>query len=177
MSTEVDSNNIVDVFTTYEDLKAGEALAHILAAASIVTEIEGDNIEIKDTVRKYVDLWISKVSPIDYSPGLAEVIGMKLKKNLIKIFEEISEKELGETLDLIIDVKQKADVGVIDVDFMELEVRVERILRALGIDLNEMGRFFNFMDPIKKINRLISILTVAIGIAAVWDGRWIVESQ
>ncbi|MEM3802034.1 MAG: hypothetical protein QW183_04265, partial [Saccharolobus sp.] len=75
------------------------------------------------------------------------------------------------------DVKQKADVGVIDVDFMELEVRVERILRALGIDLNEMGRFFNFMDPIKKINRLISILTVTIGIAAVWDGKWIVESQ
>ena len=84
---------------------------------------------------------------------------------------------MGETLDLIIDVKQKADAGIIDVDFIELEVRVERILRALGIDLNEIGRFFNFMDPIKKINRLISILTVAIGIAAVWDGRWIAESQ
>jgi hypothetical protein len=180
LSTEIENRNIIDVFTNYEEeekIKVGEALAHILAAASIVIDLEGESDEVKNTLRKYVDLWISKVSPIDYSPGMAEVIGIRIKKKITDIFDELSEEELGETLDFIIDIKKKLDKKFIEINVIDLEVRVERILRALGIDISELKQFFTFSDIEKRANRLISLLTVAIGIASVWDEKWIVESQ
>ncbi|WP_338603612.1 hypothetical protein V6M85_04665 [Sulfolobus tengchongensis] len=180
MSTEIDSKNVTtDLFTINEEeeLKVGEALAHILAAASIVIRLEGESEDIKNTIMKYVDLWVSKVSPLDYSPGMAEVIGSKLKRKITDVFDEIDEDELGEILDFVVNTKKKLNDKVVEVDILELEVKVERILRVLGIDVSDIKQFFDFIDIEKRANRLISLLTVAVGIASIWDGRWIAESQ
>lgn len=55
MSIEADSKNIANNLTDYveEELRVGEALAHILAAASVVIELEGESDDIKETVRRY----------------------------------------------------------------------------------------------------------------------------
>ncbi len=180
MSIEADSKNIANNLTDYveDELKVGEALAHILAAASIVIDLDGESDDIRDTVRRYVDLWISKISPIDYSPGMAEVVGSKIKTNITKIFRNINEDELGKILDSVVDIKRKLDHNVIDsVNIIELEANAEKIFRALGIDLNDVRMFFNFIDVEKRANRLISLLAVAIGISALWDEKWIVGSQ
>jgi hypothetical protein len=179
LSTEIDSKNVsMDMFTTYEEeLRVGEALAHILAAASIVIELEGESEEVRNTIMKYVDLWISKLSPIDYSPGMAEVIGSKVRKKITNIFDKISENELGDILDFIIDVKRKLDIGTLETEILELEVRVERVLRVLGIDINDIRQFFDFTNAEKRANRLIALATVSIGIASVWDEKWTAELQ
>ncbi|AAK42521.1 hypothetical protein SULI_00885 [Saccharolobus solfataricus] len=179
MSTEIDSkNSSIDMFTTYEEeLRVGEALAHILAAASIVLELEGESEEVRNTIMKYIDLWISKLSPIDYSPGMAEVIGSKVRRKITSVFNEISENELGDILDFIIDVKRKLDIGTLETEILELEVKVERILRVLGIDINDVKQFFDFTNLEKRANRLIALATVSIGIASVWDEKWTVELQ
>ncbi|QGA53518.1 hypothetical protein GFS03_02385 [Sulfolobus sp. E5-1-F] len=179
MSTEIDNKNVLtDMFTTYEEeLRVGEALSHILAAASIVIELEGESEEVRNIIMKYVDLWISKLSPIDYSPGMAEVIGSKIKRKITSIFNEISENELGDILDFIIEVKRKLDMGTFETEILELEVRVEKVLRVLGIDINDVRQFFDFTSTEKRASRLIALATVSIGIASVWDEKWTVELQ
>ena len=162
--------------TQFEDLKIGEALAHILAAASIVEELEGETEDVKETVRRYVDAWIASLVPIDYSPGMAEVIGSKINKKLTKIFPEIHEDELGETLDMVVQAKRDLNNGVLPVNYKEIEVRVERILRALGIDLSDVKMFLDG-DLIKRQSKLISILAIAIAISSVWDPKWIADYQ
>ncbi|MFP3225646.1 MAG: hypothetical protein RXQ80_01795 [Sulfolobaceae archaeon] len=173
MSDVIDYSNSESLL---HELKIGEAVAHIVAAASIVEELEGESEEVRETVRKYVDAWISALVPIDYVPGMAEVIGSKISKKLTQIFDEVSEKELGETLDLVIEAKRELEEGNLPYYYKEVEVRVERILRALGIDLSYV---YNFLDgnTNNRLLRLISILAVSIGIASVWDPKWTVESQ
>jgi hypothetical protein len=173
MSDVIDYSNSESLL---HELKIGEAVAHIVAAASIVEGLEGESEEVRETVRKYVDAWISALVPIDYVPGMAEVIGSKISKKLTQIFGEVSEKELGETLDLVIEAKRELEEGNLPYYYKEVEVRVERILRALGIDLSYV---YNFLDgnTNNRLLRLISILAVSIGIASVWDPKWTVESQ
>ena len=157
----------------FEDLKIGEATAHIIAAASIVEELEGDLPEVKDTVRRYVDAWISYLVPIDYVPGMAEVIGNKINKKITQIFPEINEDELAETLELTIDVKRNLDNNQIPACYREFEVRAEKILRVLGIDLSDIKVFLD-TDLHKRLVRLVSILSMAIAISSVWDPKWTV---
>jgi hypothetical protein len=173
MSDVIDYSNSESLL---HDLKIGEAVAHIVAAASIVEELEGESEEVRETVRKYVDAWISALVPIDYVPGMAEVIGSKISKKLTQIFDEVSEKELGETLDLVIEAKRELEEGNLPYYYKEVEVRVERILRALGIDLSYVYKFLDG-NTNNRLLRLISILVVSIGIASVWDPKWTVESQ
>jgi hypothetical protein len=158
------------------NLRIGEALSHILAAASIVEELEGESEEVKETVRRYVDAWVSFLVPIDYSPGMAEVVGSKINKKLTKIFPEITEDELGETLDMVIEAKRELSNGNLPVFYKEVEVRIERVLRVLGIDLSEIKKFLEG-DIIKQQLRLISIFAIAIAIASVWDSKWIADYQ
>ncbi|MDT7875221.1 hypothetical protein WIW90_04240 [Sulfolobaceae archaeon RB850M] len=173
MSDVIDYSNSESLL---HELKIGEAVAHIVAAASIVEELEGESEEVRETVRKYVDAWISALVPIDYVPGMAEVIGSKISKKLTQIFDEVSEKELGETLDLVIEAKRELEEGNLPYYYKEVEVRVERILRALGIDLSYVYKFLDG-NTNNRLLRLISILAVSIGIASVWDPKWTVESQ
>ncbi|MFP3259570.1 MAG: hypothetical protein RXQ22_01515 [Sulfolobus sp.] len=173
MSDVIDYSNSESLL---HELKIGEAVAHIVAAASIVEELEGESEEVRETVRKYVDAWISALVPIDYVPGMAEVIGSKISKKLTQIFDEVSEKELGETLDLVIEAKRELEEGNLPYYNKEVEVRVERILRALGIDLSYVYKFLDG-NTNNRLLRLISILAVSIGIAGVWDPKWTVESQ
>jgi hypothetical protein len=173
MSDVIDYSNSESLL---HELKIGEAVAHIVAAASIVEELEGESEEVRETVRKYVDAWISALVPIDYAPGMAEVIGSKISKKLTQIFDEVSEKELGETLDLVIEAKRELEEGNLPYYYKEVEVRVERILRALGIDLSYVYKFLDG-NTNNRLLRLISILAVSIGIASVWDPKWTVESQ
>lgn len=173
MSDVIDYSNSESLL---HELKIGEAVAHIVAAASIVEELEGESEEVRETVRKYVDAWISALVPIDYVPGMAEVIGSKISKKLTQIFDEVSEKELGETLDLVIEAKRELEEGNLPYYYKEVEVRVERILRALGIDLSYVYKFLDG-NTNNRLLRLISILAVSIGIAGVWDPKWTVESQ
>ena len=173
MSDVIDYSNSESLL---QDLKIGEAVAHIVAAASIVEELEGESEEVKETVRKYVDAWISALVPIDYVPGMAEVIGSKITKKLTQIFDEVSEKELGETLELVIEAKRELEEGNLPYYYKEVEVRIERILRALGVDLSYVYRFLDG-NTNKRLLRLISILAVSIGIASVWDPKWTAESQ
>ncbi|BFH73574.1 hypothetical protein SJAV_15180 [Sulfurisphaera javensis] len=158
------------------DLKIGEATAHIIAAASIVEELEGDLPEVRETVRRYVDAWISYLVPIEYLPGMAEVIGSKINKKITQIFPDLTEDELAETLELTIDMKKSLDNNEIPSFYKEFEVRVEKVLRSLGIDLNDVKAFLN-VDLHKRLVRLVSILAIAIGISAVWDPKWIVGYQ
>jgi len=173
MSDVIDYSNSESLL---HELKIGEAVAHIVAAASIVEELEGESEEVRETVRKYVDAWISALVPIDYVAGMAEVIGSKISKKLTQIFDEVSEKELGETLDLVIEAKRELEEGNLPYYYKEVEVRVERILRALGIDLSYVYKFLDG-NTNNRLLRLISILAVSIGIASVWDPKWTVESQ
>jgi len=173
MSDVIDYSNSESLL---HELKIGEAVAHIVAAASIVEELEGESEEVRETVRKYVDAWISALVPIHYVPGMAEVIGSKISKKLTQIFDEVSEKELGETLDLVIEAKRELEEGNLPYYYKEVEVRVERILRALGIDLSYVYKFLDG-NTNNRLLRLISILAVSIGIASVWDPKWTVESQ
>ena len=160
----------------FEDLKIGEATAHIIAAASIVEELEGELPEVKETVRKYVDAWISYLVPIEYVPGMAEVVGSKINKKITQVFPEISEDELAETLELAIDMKRNLDNNQIPEYYKEFEVRTEKMLRILGIDLSDVKVFLD-VDLHKRLVRLVSILSIAIGISSVWDPKWIVEYQ
>ncbi|EWG07840.1 MAG: hypothetical protein ASUL_02314 [Candidatus Aramenus sulfurataquae] len=158
-------------------IKIGEATAHILAAASIVEAIEGETEEVKETVRRYVDAWIAEVVPIKYFPGLAELISSRLKRKLTEVFDEISEDELGETLEVVAEFKKGLDNGEILYNYDEVEVRIERVMRALGIDLNAFSHLLEVSYLNEKFSRLISIFTVTIGIASVWDKTWTAESQ
>lgn len=160
----------------FEDLRIGEAAAHIIAAASIVEELEGDLPEVRDTVRRYIDAWISYLVPIEYVPGMAEVIGSKINKKLTQIFPDVSEEELAETLELIVDMKKNLDNNQIPEYYKEFEVRVEKILRILGIDLLDVKEFLD-VDLYKRLMRLVSIISIALGISSVWDPKWIVEYQ
>ncbi|AAY80331.1 hypothetical protein [Sulfolobus acidocaldarius] len=178
MSDVIDLNsNEVSSYYTYEpDLKIGEALAHIVAAASIVEELEGESEEVKETVRKYTDAWIVAVAPLDYVPGMAEVVGSKINKKLTKIFPDISEDELGETFEIVIEAKRKLEEGEVPFNYQEVEVRTEKVLRALGVDLSYIQKFITG-DLNKRLLRLISIFVLAIGIASIWDQKWIAEYQ
>ncbi|BFI75099.1 hypothetical protein [Sulfurisphaera ohwakuensis] len=160
----------------FENLRIGEATAHIIAAASIVEELEGNLPEVNETVRRYVDAWISYLVPIDYVPGMAEIIGNKVNKKITQIFPEITEEELAETLEMTIDMKKSLDNNEIPVFYKEFEVRTEKVLRILGIDLNDIKIFLD-VDLYKRLTRLVSILAIAIGISAIWDPKWIVEYQ
>lgn len=158
-------------------VKVGEAVAHIIAAASIVESIEGEIDDVKETVRRYVDAWISEMVPIKYIPGTAEIIGGKIKRRITEIFDEISEKELGETLEAVSDFKKSLDSGELTYNYDEIEVRIERVLRSLGIDINVFSGVLDVSDINERFSRLISIFTLAIGISSVWDKKWIVESR
>ncbi|WP_240931310.1 hypothetical protein [Acidianus sulfidivorans] len=163
-------------FTNEEEIRVGEALAHILSAASIVEALEGESKDIDEVVNKYVDLWIFEMAPIEYYPGLAEMLGTRIKKKLTQIFDEISEDELGTTLDDALQMKKALDSNEIVYNYADLEVRVERVLRGLGVDINDFGMILETNDFYLKMKRILGLLTVAIGIAAV-RGKWIAESQ
>lgn len=173
MSDVIDYSNYQ--FETQE-LRIGEAVAHIVAAASIVEELEGDLPEVRETVRRYVDAWISALVPLDYVSGMAEVVGSKINKKLTQIFPDITENEFAETLETVIDAKKSLDNGEIPANFREVEVRIEKVLRVLGIDLSDVKVFLN-VDLHKRLLRMISLLAIAIGISAVWDPKWIAEYQ
>lgn len=172
--------SIESKFTSFtrneEDLKVGEALAHILAAASVVEALEGESRDIDEVVNKYVNLWIMEMAPIEYYPGLAEMLGARIKRKLTQVFNEITEDELATTLEDAIIMKRAIDSGEIVYNYADMEVRAERLLRALGVEINDFGVVLDTSDFPLKIKRLLSLLTVAVGIAAV-RGKWIAESQ
>ena len=172
LSIESNYNNNV----TAEEIKVGHALAHIVAAASIVEEIEGELPEVNETVRKYADAWIMEMAPIEYYPGLAEMLGCRIKKKLTQIFDEVTEDELATTLDDAVSLKRALDNGEIVYNYADIEVRVERVLRALGVDINDFATVLDTPDFYLKLRRLLAILVVAIGISSV-RSKWIAESQ
>ncbi|EZQ10797.1 hypothetical protein CM19_02895 [Candidatus Acidianus copahuensis] len=159
-----------------QDMRVGSALSHIVAAASIVEELEGESEDVDLTVIKYVDAWINEMLPINYKPGLAEVLGSKIKKKLTGIFPEISENELGTTLDEAIEVKNSIEHGEIIYDYADLEVRIERVLRSLGVDINYFSNYLETNNFGEKVNNLLSLLVLTIGIAAVRK-KWTAELQ
>ncbi|BDC18091.1 hypothetical protein [Acidianus sp. HS-5] len=172
----IESNYNNNNVSTTEEIKVGHALAHIVAAASIVEEIEGELPEVNETVRKYADAWIIEMAPIEYYPGLAEMLGCRIKKKLTQVFDEITEDELAVTLDDLIDLKKSLDNGEIIYNYADTEVRVERILRSLGVDINDFATVLDTSDFYLKLRRLLAILVVAIGISSV-RSKWIAESQ
>lgn len=169
----IESNNN---FSKTEEVKVGHALAHIVAAASIVEGIDGELPEVNETVRRYADAWIMEMAPIEYYPGLAEMLGCRIKKKLTQIFDEVTEDEFATTLDDAIDLKKSLDSGEIIYNYADIEVRIERILRALGVEINDFATVLDTSDFYLKLRRLLAILVVAIGIASV-RSKWIAESQ
>ncbi|MEM0168461.1 MAG: hypothetical protein QXF40_02950 [Metallosphaera sp.] len=156
---------------------SGEALAHIVAAASILKSMNELTLDSVEIVRKYVDNWIMSVVPLDYVPGMAEFLGGKLRRSILDVLDEISEEELGQTLEMIPPIKRSIDEGDVPLDFAEAEVRMERVLRSLGLEVNELGRFLENLAILEKMKRLITLFVLAIGISSVRDRLWIVESQ
>ncbi|WP_238025522.1 MULTISPECIES: hypothetical protein [Metallosphaera] len=156
---------------------AGEAAAHVIASASALKNMNELTLESLETVRKYVDNWIMSVVPLDYIPGMAEYLGGKLTKSILDVFEEISEQELGETLEMITLAKKSLDKGDVPFNFAEVEVRIERVFRALGLEMNDFGRFLENSNIVEKMKRTVTLFTLAVGISSVRDRLWIAESQ
>ncbi|MCY0849164.1 hypothetical protein [Sulfuracidifex metallicus] len=169
MSVGIDSRSYVSDF----DLKIGEAVAHIVSASSVVEQLGEWNSSLQETVRKYVDFWIVEMSPISYIPGMVEAIGDMINKRITGILDEISEGELGYSLDVILEFKRKTDLGIPTMEQADVEVRCERILTALGVDINKLARFLER----DRLNGLISAVVIAIGISSVRDRQWTQESQ
>jgi len=165
----------IDSRTTFphDDLRIGEAVAHIVSASSIIEQLGEWDYDVQETVRKYVDFWIVEMSPIPYVPGLVETIGDMVDKRITQIFDNISEEELGYSLDLLLEFKRKSESGFITFDQGDLEVRCERILSALGVDVNKLGTFLEK----DRIGVLISSVVIAVGISSVRDRKWTQESQ
>ncbi|QKR00499.1 hypothetical protein GWK48_09050 [Metallosphaera tengchongensis] len=174
MSVDIDSNSPPLQMNTEG---TGEAAAHILAAVSILKGLNELNLESLEIARRYVDNWISTLVPLEYIPGMAEFVGGKLKRSLMDVFDEISEEELGETLEILTTVKRSLDMGDIPYNIAEAEVRMERVFRALGLEMNDFGRFLENSDLLQKMRRTVSLFALAVGIASVWDRKWIAESQ
>ncbi len=158
---------------SYGELRIGEAVAHIVSASSIVEELGEWDYTVQETMRKYVDLWIVEMSPISYIPGMVEALGDMINKKVTEIFESISEDELGYSLDLLLDFKRRFESGIFSIDQADIEVRCERILNSLGVDVNKLAKFIEK----DKINGLISAVVIALGIASVRDRKWTPESQ
>ncbi|EHP70677.1 hypothetical protein MetMK1DRAFT_00011800 [Metallosphaera yellowstonensis MK1] len=156
---------------------AGEAAAHIMAAASIIKGLGEWSLQVSETVRKYVDNWILTLVPLTYVPGMAEAVGSRLKRPIFDIFDEVGEEELATTLELVTEVKRSLDEGNVPYNFPEMEVRVERVMRALGLDVNEFGGFLEASGIIIKMQRMVTLFAIVVGISSVWDRQWIAESQ
>ncbi|BBG25417.1 hypothetical protein [Sulfuracidifex tepidarius] len=169
MSVGIDSRSS----RSYDELRIGEAVAHIVSASSIVEGLGECDYTVQETMRKYVDLWIVEMSPISYVPGMVEALGDMITKKITEIFENISEDELGYSLDLLLDFKRRFESGILSIDQADIEVRCERILNSLGVDVNKLAKFIER----DKINGLISAVVIALGIASVRDRKWTPESQ
>ncbi|ABP94840.1 MULTISPECIES: hypothetical protein [Metallosphaera] len=174
MSIDVDSGPFLSLNSVEG---AGEAAAHVIAAASVLKNLNELTEESLEVVRKYVDNWILSVIPLDYIPGMAEYLGGKLTKSILDVFEDVSEEELGETLEMITLAKKSLDSGDVPFNFAEVEVRIERVFRALGLEMNDFGRFLENSNIVEKMKRTVTLFTLAIGISSVRDRIWIVESQ
>ncbi|AWR98838.1 hypothetical protein [Metallosphaera hakonensis] len=174
MSVDVD-NGLFPSQTVMEG--SGEAVAHIVAAASVLKSMGELSLDVVEIVRKYVDNWIMSMVPLDYIPGMAEYLGGKLNKSILDVPNEVSEEEFGETLEIITSVKKSLDMGEIPYNFGDAEVRIDRVFRGLGLDANDFGRFVGEVNLLEKMKRTITLFVLAIGIASVRDKLWIVESQ
>jgi len=133
----------------------------------VVGELLEDDEELRETVMRYVDLWIGELAPLDYIDGMAEVVGDQVKVRPWQVFHQIDEDELSETLDYAVRFKRAREFGKPTMDASDLEVRIERILRALGVSIESLSKFEDTRDPNGKTKVLVTALALAIGIAAV----------
>jgi hypothetical protein len=175
MSTDVEiKSNLIEL---KNPISLGSEISRIIASASVIEELEGMDEELKEVLRRSIDLWIIQISPIEYVPGLIDTIAMNIKNRLTRIFNEVSEEELAIVLDMVTEIKNKLENGIVPMEANEVEVRINKILKAIGINLSRLERFLNLNDSKKRLYRLISIFTIAIGISVMWDEKWIAEFQ
>jgi len=172
-----DDSMIVIGGSQYDDANIGYELAKVISIASVIEELEGRDEEVDGLINAYLTKWITLVSPIEYVPGMIEAIASKINKRLSKVIGDVSEEELGEVLSEVVRVKRELEGGGFVSNWMSLEVKISKILRCLGIDLNEIRNFYEVGDSLKRIYRLVSIFVIAIGISSIWDEKWIVGYQ
>ncbi|BBD72922.1 hypothetical protein HS1genome_1311 [Sulfodiicoccus acidiphilus] len=171
MSLDVDSRGETEEL----ELRTGEALAHVLATASVAFEFLGEDLELEDTVRRYVDRWIAELVPLDYVDGMAEVVGEQLNAKPWEVFENVSEDELSLALEYAVQFKRRLNSGALMIGAEDLEVRVERILRSMGVKTEELYRFENSTDPSSRTKVLVTALALAFGISSVRGRSWAQE--
>ncbi|MEM0173101.1 MAG: hypothetical protein QXV69_04720 [Sulfolobaceae archaeon] len=179
-SVDISNNSIVTPFDIekIDDSSIGYELARLISIESIVEGIEGKRDEdLEELIKGYLTKWISLISPIEYVPGMIEVIASKINKRLSKVIGEISEDDLGEVFSEVVRAKRGLEEKTLIENWTSLEVKIMRILRCLGVDLNEVNSFINVSDSLKRAYRLISIFVIAIGIASIWDEKWIAGYQ
>ena len=149
-------------FENYEELDYGEALAHVISAASILKGIGEFDEPAKEVVLKYFDLWLDAVKPIRYREGLAEVIGERLRGGLVELFNSITEDELGGLLSGIARLKSSPSLNPNDVK--ELLYYASKLLEGLGISLYDVKDYVNYDDPRLLLEGITAVVAITLGI-------------
>jgi hypothetical protein len=97
-----------------------------------------------------------------YSPGLAEVLGDKIKNGFEAIFNEMTEEEFAEFLDRLIELKESGNVSLNDVK--EVFFWTAKLLNSLGVDIAELSEFVDLSDPRTALSSLTTLTAITLAI-------------
>lgn len=163
MDSMINTEEITQVsFENYEELDYGEALAHVISAASVLKGLGEFDETAREVVLKYFDLWLEAVKPIRYKDGLAEVIGERLKGGLVELLNSITEDELSGLLSGIVRLKLSPNLNPNDVK--ELLYYTSKLLEGLGVSIYDVKEFINYDDPRLLLDGITAVIAVTLGI-------------
>lgn len=154
-----------------ENLGIGEALAHLLSAASVVDKLGEFGQEEKAMLMRYIDNWIVSLSPIQYQPGIVDKVADSLVRRTLDILDFIPEDELTFVLEGSVYFSSTIRGGENhEVDLNDLEDGIVKVLKAFGVDVDSIGVYQG--DINKRLSLLIAYLSVAMVIGMVSEKLW-----
>ncbi len=163
MDSMIDVETLPEVSLSYSDeIVYGEALAHVISAASVLKGLGEYDEEAKEVVLKYFDMWLNTIKPIMYKNGMAEVIGSKLRGGLVELFNSITEDELGDLLSSITDLKNSENFDMNDVK--ELLYYTAKLLEGMGVSLYDLKDYLIYDDPRLLLEGIAATVALTLGI-------------
>jgi hypothetical protein len=145
-----------------ESISYGTALAEIVSMSSVLKGLGELDDDIKWVMLRRFDQWLDAISPVIYSPGLAEVLGDKIKNGFEAIFNEMTEEEFAEFLDRLIELKESGNVSLNDVK--EVFFWTAKLLNSLGVDIAELSEFVDLSDPRTALSNLTALTAITLAI-------------